>query len=138
MKPYVDGFLIPIKKDKIDSYTTIATKAGELWMKHGALGYYECIGEDLRPFVPEEMKDCLPEGADPNTATFSSFPQIADLKEDETVLFSFIIFASKEDRDEINKKVMEDPEMQEGPEDMPFDITRMCYGGFDTIVALQK
>lgn len=121
MSKYVDGFLIPIKPEKIESYTEIAQRAGELWKKYGALDYIEATGDDLEH---EKMV---------------SFKKSADTKDDETVVFSFIVFESKEERDRINALVMEDEEMKklmESCAEQPFDYTRMAYGGFKTLVAI--
>lgn len=129
MSHYVDGFVIPIKKDKVDDYKKMAELGCKVWMKHGAIGYFECVGDDLSPAM-EGMK-------------VLTFPELAGVKskEGETVIFSFIIFKSREHRDEVNKKVMADPEMNEAPEcqgEMPFDVTKMAYGGFKSIVESMK
>jgi uncharacterized protein YbaA (DUF1428 family) len=120
MSHYVDGFVIPIPKDKIETYRQIAEEAGKIWKEHGALEYYECVGDDL------DVKDLVP------------FPRLAGAKPDETVAFSWILFKSREHRDEVNKKVINDPRlgdmMKEGA--MPFDTGRMAYGGFKPIVKL--
>lgn len=118
MSTYVDGFVIPLPKDKIEEYRLIAEKAGAIWREHGALDYYECIGDDL------EVKDMV------------AFPQLANTGPDETVVFSWIVYKSREHRDEVNAKVMADPrlhEMMEGSEH-PFDCKRMAYGGFKVLV----
>lgn len=112
---YVDGFLIPVPKKNMAAYRKMSQKAGAIWMKHGALDYKECVGADLAP-----------EGV---TATF---PKVLKAKADETVVFSWIVYASKADRDRIMKKVMSDPLMQ--APDCPFDPKRMCVAGFDVIV----
>lgn len=121
MSTYIDGFVIPLPKDKIEEYRLIAEKAGAIWREHGALDYYECIGDDLENL---EAKDMV------------SFPQLANTGPDETVVFSWIVYASREHRDEVNAKVMADPrlhEMMEGSEH-PFDCKRMAYGGFKMLV----
>jgi uncharacterized protein YbaA (DUF1428 family) len=121
MERYVDGFLIPIAKDKVSKYREIAQKAGKIWKELGALEYYECIGDDLDI---EEMV---------------SFKKAANASEEETVVFSWIVYESKEQRDKINEKVMNDPRMKEmmesGDPDL-FDYRRMAYGGFRTLVNL--
>lgn len=118
MPQYVDGFVIPLAKDKIEAYRKIAENACKVWMEHGALDYRECVGEDL------EIKDML------------SFLQISSAQPEETVIFAWITYKSREHRDEVNAKVMADPRMsamcQEGA--MPFDCKRMAYSGFSTIV----
>ena len=134
MEPYVDGFVIAIKKDKVDAYKEMAELGKKVWMKHGALAYFECVGDDMHPTMmadsfPEEMREAM-KGTD--------FPDLCKSGEDKVPVFSFIIFKSREHRDEVNAKVMADPEMQEpGKEqlnDMPFEMKDMTYGGFKAIV----
>jgi uncharacterized protein YbaA (DUF1428 family) len=117
---YVDGFLIPIAKENVSKYKEIAQKAGELWKEHGALEYYECIGDDL------------------DGEGMVSFKKAADTSEEETVIFSWIVFESREARDRINAAVMNDPRLKEMMESgsEPFDYKRMAYGGFKTLVNL--
>jgi uncharacterized protein YbaA (DUF1428 family) len=88
MPHYVDGFVLPIPKDKIDLYREIAQEASKIWREHGALEYRECVGDDL------DVKDQVP------------FPRIIESKPDETVVFAWIVFESREHRDEVNAKVM--------------------------------
>lgn len=118
MSKYVDGFVIPVPKDKIEVYKAIAGKAAVVWKEHGALEYRECVLEDA------VAKDVLP------------FPQLAAATPEETVIFAYITYNSRAHRDEVNAKVMADPRMNEmcGAEGMPFDCARMAYGGFETIV----
>lgn len=117
MSHYVDGFVIPIPKEKIEAYRQIAEEAGKVWKEYGALEYYECVGDDL------DVKDMVP------------FPHLADAKQDETVVFSWILFKSREHRDEVNEKVISDPRIKSMMGDsMPFDCQRMAYGGFKSIV----
>ncbi len=121
MERYVDGFLIPIAKDNVSKYREMAQKAGEVWKEHGALEYYECIGDDL------DIEGML------------SFKKVANTSEEETVIFSWIVFESREARDRINAAVMDDPrtkEMMESGEPELFDYKRMAYGGFKTLVNL--
>jgi uncharacterized protein YbaA (DUF1428 family) len=118
MGKYVDGFVIPIAKDKVEEYRAIAQKAGEIWKEYGALDYVEAIGEDL------EIKDML------------SFKTIAGAGEEETVVFAWIVYESREERDRINAAVMEDPRLKADMDKMPFDFKRMAYGGFKTLVAI--
>jgi uncharacterized protein YbaA (DUF1428 family) len=115
---YVDGFVIPVPKDKLDDYKKIARKAGKVWMEHGALAYTECVGDD----VPVGKR--------------TSFPQSVKLKEGEVVIFSWIIYKSRRERDRINKLVMADPRLKDlmNPKAMPFDGKRMFFGGFREIV----
>ena len=124
MSKYVDGFLLVVPKDNVDAYRKIAEEGRDSWMKHGALHYFECCGDDL---IPQEM------GGEKARA----FPDVANATSNETVWFSFIIFNSKEHRDEVNAKVMK--EMEEKAEEykdmiMPFDMKRMAYGGFNVEV----
>lgn len=116
--PYIDAFVIPVPKNKIDAYKKLASKAGKIWMEYGALQYVECVGEDLKiPFG-------LP------------FTKLANTKKNETVIFSWIFFKSRKHRDAVNEKVMQDERLAKmcGPENMPFDIQRMSFGGFETLV----
>ena len=120
MAKYVDGFVLVVPKDKIEEYKKMAEEGRDTWLKYGALEYYECRGDDL---VPQEM------GGEKARA----FTDMAGATSEETVWFSFIVFNSKEHRDEVNAKVME--EMNKKAKDykdmvMPFDMKRMAYGGF--------
>jgi uncharacterized protein YbaA (DUF1428 family) len=116
MPHYVDGYVLPVKKAKVAVYRKIAQKAGKVWMEHGALAYHECVADDVKP------------------GKVTSFPQAVKLKDDETVIFAYIVYKSRKDRDRINTKVMKDPRMQSPPKDMPFDPMRMFWGGFKGIV----
>ena len=121
MPRYVDGFVIPIKKNKLAAYRRIAAAAGKIWKKHGALEYVESVGDDL------QIKGMV-----------NSFPKIAANKAGETVLFSFIVYKSRQHRDRVNAKVMKDPLLMSlcDPKKSPFDFSRMAYGGFKAIVDL--
>ncbi len=124
MAKYVDGFVLVVPKDKTEEYKKMAEGGRDTWMKHGALEYYENRGDDL---APQEMGD----------EKGRAFPEMAAAKSDETVWFSFIIFKSKEHRDEVNAKVMEEfgKQAEEGKDmPMPFDMKRMAYGGFQVEV----
>jgi uncharacterized protein YbaA (DUF1428 family) len=118
--PYVDGFVLPVPKDKIDAYRAMAETAGAVWREHGALEYRECIADDVKP------------------GEITSFPQAVQLKDDEVVFFSWIVYNSREERDAVNDKVMKDPRMAAmmSPESMPFDGKRMFWGGFESFVSL--
>ncbi len=121
MARYVDGFVIPIPKKNIAIYRHIASAAGKIWREHGALEYLECAADDLK------VKGGL-----------TSFRKLAGAKPSETVFFSWIVYASKADRNRVNKKVMADPRilaMMVGKK-MPFDVKRMAYGGFKAVVDL--
>jgi uncharacterized protein YbaA (DUF1428 family) len=115
---YVDGFVLPVPKNKIKQYKKIATTAGKVWKDHGALQYMECQGDDLK--VNEEWT--------------MAFPTMVKPKKTETIFFSFIVFKNKAHRDKVNKKVMADPRIQCDPKDMPMDCKRMAYGGFKALV----
>lgn len=135
MTPYVDGYVLPVQKDKLGAYKEMATLGGKVWMKHGALAYFECAGDDLNPSM-EGMHDDV--GGE---IKLSSFPSVMKTSPDETVVFAFVIFNSREHRDEVNAKVMADPEMnaeQYKDMEMPMDPSRMAYGGFTAIVHHQK
>jgi alkaline phosphatase len=113
MKQYVDGFVLVLKKSKLNEYKKMAEAAGKLWMKHGALEYFECVGDDLNPKTMG-MK-------------ILKFPKMAKTKAGETVVFSFIVYKSKAHRNKVNAKVMNDmSEWKDTP--MPFDVKRMAYG----------
>lgn len=111
MGRYVDAFVAPVLKDRLEDYRQIAQLAGEIWREHGALEYVECIADDVKP------------------GKVTSFPQSVDLKPDEIVIFAYIVYESREERDRVLEKVMKDPRMK-GPDDMPFDGMRMFWGGF--------
>ena len=121
---YVDGFVLPVSTKNLKAYKKMAQEGGKMWIKHGALHYIECIGNDLT--------SASEWGA-------LSFPKMTGAKKGETVMYSFIIYKSKKHRDQVNKKVMKqmekDKEKYEGKK-MPFDMKRMACGGFKTIVDL--
>lgn len=124
MAKYVDGFVLVVPKDKTEEYKEMATGGRDMWMRNGALDYYECKGDDMKT---QEMEG--------NKAL--SFVELAQAKPDETVWFSFIVFKSKEHRDEVNAKVMEEMKNSEDKykdKVMPFDMKRMAYGGFSVEV----
>jgi uncharacterized protein YbaA (DUF1428 family) len=113
---YVDGFLLPIPKKNLASYRKMAAFGKKLWMKHGAVAYMECIGDDLYPKFGRP------------------FPKVVKPKPGETIAFSFIVYKSKAHRNRVNAKVMKDPAMANVPTSMPFDMKKMCFGGFKAIV----
>ena len=117
---YVDGFIVPVPKTKLDAYRRLSRKAGKIWREHGALEYKECVADDA------------PMGK------VTSFPRSVKAKRNETVVFSWITYKSRAHRDRVNKKVMKDPRLADmmDPAKMPFDAKRMIYGGFETIVDL--
>ncbi len=115
---YVDGFLIAVPKKNVAQYKKIAKLASKVWRDHGALDYRECLADD----VPYGKR--------------TSFPRAVKQKTGETVIFAYITYKSRKQRDAINKKVMKDPRLAKmmTPGAMPFDAKRMIYGGFKTIV----
>ena len=117
---YVDGYVLPVPKKNLPAYRRMAQKAGKVWREHGALQFRECVGEDLK------------------TKMAASFPRTIKLKPGETVVFSWIVFKSRADRDAVNAKVMKDPRLATmmDPKAMPFDSKRMVYGGFKVMVDL--
>ncbi|MFA6094410.1 MAG: DUF1428 domain-containing protein [Candidatus Paceibacterota bacterium] len=118
MSKYVDGFLIPILAKNVSAYRQMAKDAGKVWKKYGALDFKECIGEDLSP-----------------KGVSFTFAKAVKLKKGEKIVFSYILYKSRAHRDRVNAKVMKDNSMNqyEGKE-MPFDMKRMVYAGFDVIV----
>jgi uncharacterized protein YbaA (DUF1428 family) len=118
---YVDGFVLNVPKKKINAYKKLAKMASKVWMDHGAVGYHEAVGDDLK----------IKMGV--------SFPKLAKSKPSDTVVFAWIIYKSRKHRDQVNKKVMKDKRMQNfDPSDMPFDCNKMTYGGFKTVVDAGK
>jgi len=113
---YVDGYVIPIPKKNVKAYTKMARWGKKVWMKHGALQYFECVGDDLK-----------------GAPGCGDFPGMLKLKKGETLLYSFVIYRSKAHRDSVNKKVMKQMMGQPMPE-MPFELKRMAFGGFKTLV----
>ena len=116
---YVDGFIVPVPKDKIEEYKKLSKRSAKIWKEYGALEYHECAGDDT-PYGKR-----------------TSFPRSVKLKEDETVIFAWIVYKSRKDRDRINKQVMSDPRLKDMMDlkSLPFDAKRMIYGGFKEIVS---
>lgn len=124
MAKYVDGFVLVVPKGKEAEYQKMAEMGRDSWMKHGALQYFECRGDDLRQ---QEMGD----------QKSRAFAEMAGANDEENVWFSFIVFNSKEHRDEVNKKVMAEMDESYGDQtdfEMPNDMKKMAYGGFDVVV----
>jgi uncharacterized protein YbaA (DUF1428 family) len=119
---YVDGFLIVIPKKNRAAYRKMATFGRKVWMKHGALDYKECVGDDLNPNMGG-MK-------------IPTFSKISKAQKGEEVWFSFIVFKSKKHRNQVNAKVMKDPSMNDSSwsKKMPFDMKKFSYGGFSVVV----
>lgn len=122
MKNYVDGFVLPIPKKYLAEYSRVAEKVAEIWKEHGALAYYEFVGDEM------------------NLEGVRSFPEAINAKEDEVIIFGWTMFESKEARDLANKKVPADPRMVDlvgpltDPSRLVFDASRMVYGGFRSLV----
>ena len=117
---YVDGFVVPVPKRKLQAYRRMAQKAGKVWREHGALEFRESVADDVK------------------WGKRTSFPRSVKLKAGETVMFSFIVYRSKADRNRVNAKVMKDKRLASmmDPKAMPFDAKRMIYGGFKVMVGL--
>jgi uncharacterized protein YbaA (DUF1428 family) len=118
---YVDGFILPVPKKNLKAYRALAMKTAKIWREHGALEIHECVADDVK------------------TGKWTSFPQSVKLKPGEVVVFSWIVYKSRAQRDRVNAKVMKDPrlaEMASGKAKMPFDGKRMIWGGFKTIVSV--
>jgi uncharacterized protein YbaA (DUF1428 family) len=116
--PYVDGFVLVVPTKNIKAYKKLAAVGARVWKEHGALEYRECVGDDMN--VPFGLK----------------FPKLAKAKAGETVVFSWILYKSKADRNRINAKVMKDPRLAAScdPKNMPFDVKKMSWGGFKVLV----
>jgi uncharacterized protein YbaA (DUF1428 family) len=115
---YVDGFVLAVPKDNLAAYRKMARLAGKIWREHGALEYVECVEDDVKP------------------GKVTSFPQSVKLKPGEVVVFAWIVYKSRRDRDRILAKVMSDPRLKMDMKNMPFDGKRMFWGGFKSIVNL--
>ena len=117
---YVDCFVVPVPRRNIAAYRRMSQKAGKVWREYGALEYKEWVGDDVKP------------------GKVTSFPQSVKLKSGEVVVFAWIVYKSRADRDRINAKVMKDPRLASmmDPKAMPFDGKRMFYGGFKKLVSI--
>ena len=115
---YVDGYVLPVPRRKLAAYRRMANEAGKIWRKYGALQYVESAADDVQP------------------GKWTSFPQSVKLKKGEVVVFSFVVYKSRKQRDRIMKKIMVEPRFKKymDPKKMPFDGKRMFWGGFKTIV----
>jgi uncharacterized protein YbaA (DUF1428 family) len=113
---YVDGFIVPVPKNRLDDYKKNAQLACDVWREYGALDYREWIADDVKP------------------GKLTSFPQAVDLKDDEVVVFSYITYESRAHRDQVNEQVMKDPRMQTEPSTWAFDGKRMVFGGFAPLI----
>jgi uncharacterized protein YbaA (DUF1428 family) len=113
---YVDGFVIAVPKAKIEDYKAMAQLGGQVWMEYGALAYVECLADDV-PY-----------------GELTSFPRAVQATDDETVVFSWIVYTDKASRDEIMAKVMADERLKPGMTNAPFDTKRMIFGGFEAFL----
>ena len=115
---YFDGFVVPVPKKKLDAYRRMAKTASKVWREHGALEYVECIADDVKP------------------GKVTSFPQSVKLKPGETVVFAYVVYKSRAERDRVMAKVMKDPRLANmmDPKKMPFDAKRMFWGGFKGLI----
>lgn len=119
MATYVDGFVLAVPKKKLPAYLKMSRESSHVWRKYGALDYRECVGDDLNP---KGFKF-------PFTKAFKCKPG-------ETIVFSYIVYKSRDHRDKVNAKVMKDPFIQKYiDKPMPFDMKRMAYGGFKVAVS---
>ena len=118
MAQYIDGFVFPIPRDRLSEYKRLAQAAAEIWKEHGALRYWEYVGDDLKL-----------EGT-------RSFTDLLAATEEETIVFGWVVFDSREARDLANEKVAVDPRMAElmASSNSGFDAKRMAYGGFQLLV----
>ncbi len=118
---YIDGFVLPVPTKNLPAYRRMAKKCGQVWREHGALEYVECVADDVKP------------------GKHTSFPQSVKLKAGETVIFAYIVYKSRAQRDRVNAKVMKDPRLASmmNSKTMPFDGKRMFWGGFKSLVALR-
>ena len=117
---YVDGFIVPVPKTKMKAYLALAKKAGKIWKEYGAIDYCESVADDVK------------------VGKWTSFPRSVKLKRGETVVFSWITYKNRAQRDKINAKVMKDKRLADmmSGNAMPFDGKRMIYGGFKSIVKI--
>ena len=120
MARYVDGYVLPVPKKNLPAYRQLARKCAKIWIEHGALEVNECVEDDVQK------------------GKVTSFPQAVQKKRNEVVVFSWIVYKSRAQRDRVNKKVMEDPRLASmDPKSMPFDGMRMFWGGFKPIVSMK-
>lgn len=120
MSHYIDAIVIPVPRANLDSYKHASEEWGNACLRHGALYYSDSISNDAQP------------------GKVTSFPQAVQLKDGEVIALAWVVYRNKEERNRINKAVMEDPQLKESmdPSNMPFDGKRMFWGGFETIVGL--
>jgi uncharacterized protein YbaA (DUF1428 family) len=119
---YVDGYVVPVPKNKVNAYKKLATLASKVWRDHGALEYHECVADDVKK------------------GKWTSFPQSVKAKSNETVIFAYVVFKSRKERDRVNAAVMKDKRLANccDPKKMPFDAKRMFWGGFKPLVSIKS
>ena len=115
---YVDAIVVPVPRKKLAAYRSMARRSGKIWREHGALEYRECVADDVKP------------------GKHTSFPQSVKLKSGETVVFAYVVYKSRAQRDRVMAKVMKDKRLADmmDPKKLPFDGKRMFWGGFKTLV----
>lgn len=115
---YLDGFVVPVPRKNLKAYRALASKAQKIFMEYGALQYVEAIADDV------------------SVKAATNFPRAVKLKKGEVAVFSWIMFKSRAHRDGINRKIMKDPRLTDmmTAKNMPFDMRRMLYGGFKTLI----
>ena len=115
---YVDGFVVPVPKKKVEAYRRMARKASKVWREHGAIEFKECIADDVK------------------MGKSTSFPRSVKLKPSETVVFSYVVYRSRAHRDRVMAKVMKDKRLagMMDAKSLPFDAKRMIFGGFKVLV----
>src|SRR5580765_6315498 len=120
MARYVDGFVVPVPKKRLEAYRRMARTAGKVWRDHGALDYRECVADDVK------------------VGKWTSFPRSVKLKRGETVVFSYVVYKSRKHRDTVMAKAMKDKRLADmmNPSAMPFDGKRMIFGGFKTMISI--
>ena len=120
MANYIDGFVLPIPRNRLDEYRQVADSVADIWKEHGALNYYEFVGDDM------------------NREGTRAFTDLASASQDEVIVFGFVEFDSRETRDRVNQKVESDPRMTDLVTPLldagVFDAQRMAYGGFKLLV----
>lgn len=118
MSNYIDGFVLPISRDRLDEYKALVEAVADIWLEHGALDYREYVGDDLM------------------LAGTRSFTDLATATDDEVIVFGWVEFESRAARDAANEKVAADPRMADMIEssNSGFDVGRMTYAGFQPLV----
>lgn len=125
MANYIDGFVLPIPTSRLSEYKRVVDKVAEIWKEHGALAYFEYVGDDM-----------ILEGT-------LTFPEALGAKENESIVFGWVVFGSRETRDRTNERVAADPRMHDllkpltDPSALIFDASRMAYGGFKALTFSQ-